>query len=130
MDIVRRNNPGNIRTAQRKWQGEVTPQGAAFCHFSSIEYGCRAMLKLLRNYIVRHKQDTVRQIVSRWAPPNENNTAAYMNYVAGRMGITADTHLRAGQKTLIALASAMTFMEHGRDLSPALWHKAYTLLDN
>ena len=50
--------------------------------FETREYGIRAWIVLMRTYRVKHKCDTVRDIISRYSPPNENNSKAYANYVA------------------------------------------------
>lgn len=128
MPTIKRNNPGNIRPAPQKWQGEITPPGSPFCHFSTLTLGSRAMLKLLRNYIVRHKRDTIPKIINRWAPPSENNTSAYISYVANRLHVTPDTPLKPDKETLIALAAAMAHIEHGTEPHQAIWHQAYDLL--
>ncbi len=87
---IRNNNPGNIRHGQ-KWDGLAPMQGdPAFATFVSPEYGIRAMAKLLLNYQSRNGLKTVRQIIDRWAPPNENNTAAYVQHVADRIGVGPD----------------------------------------
>ena len=58
--------------------------------FMSPEYGIRAMIIILRNYQRKHGLNTVSGIIKRWAPPNENNTQAYINSVAQATGVTPD----------------------------------------
>ena len=128
MVSIKRNNPGNIRHTAVYWQGEVTPPGDTFCSFLSLELGCRAMLKLLRRYINIKKLNTVRKIIAVWAPPAENNTAAYIDYVARTLDVHPDDTLCANRDTLIALADAMTRVEHGKSVPHALWANAYKML--
>ncbi|WP_330452105.1 structural protein [Pantoea agglomerans] len=89
---IRNNNPGNIRWGD-DWQGLV-PQAQrtdkSFCQFTSPEYGIRAMIVILRNYQRKYGLKTITEIIQRWAPPNENNTQAYISSVAQATGTDAD----------------------------------------
>ena len=86
------------------------------------------MLKQLRKYIITHRCNTIRKIIARWAPPSENNTEAYIRTVAKTLGISPNEPLTATQETLIALAVAMTIVEHGKSVPQEIWSKAYTLI--
>lgn len=98
----RNNNPGNIDwNPKNKWQGqtgiEATGSPPRFAAFSSPEYGIRAMALLLTTYQDRHNCRTIRQMITRWAPSNENNTDAYVSAVARHMKVEngsyiVDTH--------------------------------------
>ena len=111
-----------------QWRGEITAPGEAFCRFASLELGCRAMLKILRRYISVKKRNSVRKIIAVWAPPSENNTSAYIDFVARSMDVHPDDTLSADRDTLIALASAMTRVEHGKSVPHTVWLNAYQLL--
>lgn len=87
---IRNNNPGNIRKdGKTKWEGAVPDidgaVDAAFVQFKSPEYGIRAIARVLASY-QRAGLTTVAQIIGRWAPPTENNTAAYVAAVLKRNG--------------------------------------------
>lgn len=112
----RNNNPGNIRISGATWQGKISPNtDGAFEQFDSPENGIRALAIILKNYQVLHGLKTVRQIVNRWAPPNENDTGAYVNAVAGDMGVDADEAISISDPpTLQALVSAIIKHENGR----------------
>ena len=70
-------NPGNIRQSKVRYKGEVQPsRDPAFKQFESLAWGYRAVFVLLHTYRVRHGLRTVRGMISRWAPPVENHTAA------------------------------------------------------
>ena len=70
---IRNNNPLNLRVGNN-WKGEVSqPTDHTFEQFTEMKWGVRAAFIVLRNYIKRHKLNTVRKIISRWAPANENN---------------------------------------------------------
>jgi hypothetical protein len=66
----------------------------AFVQFKSLEWGWRAAFYLLtRTYYHKYRLYTIRAIVSRWAPPNENNTKTYIANVCRLTGIDPDEPL-------------------------------------
>ena len=76
-------NPGNIRQSKVRYKGEVQPsRDPAFKQFESLAWGYRAVFVLLHTYRVRHGLRTVRGMISRWAPPVENHTEAYIRALA------------------------------------------------
>ena len=111
---IRNNNPGNIRLTLTKWQGQVGPDeqtDKSFVQFISPEYGIRAMARTLRTYFSRGT-NTVRGIISTWAPANENNTAAYIASVSGALKTSPDTVLTVTQ--LPQLIAAIIQHENGK----------------
>jgi hypothetical protein len=91
---IRNHNPGNIdHNPANRWQGLADPpieQGVAkprFARFVAPEWGIRAIARLLITYQDRHGLNTVRGLIDRWAPPVENNTVAYQNAVARKLGV-------------------------------------------
>jgi hypothetical protein len=113
---LRNNNPGNLeKSRSNPWQGEIVPSGdRRFAQFVSMELGYRALLKLLRNYIVLHQCDTIGKIINRWAPPVENNTDGYIRRVEAITGLTADAVISPDDKTaLMLIASAISEVENG-----------------
>lgn len=86
-----KNNPLNIRYNQRNnWQGQLSPV-KGFCTFKSLRYGFRAAFRLLERYEL-FGVTTVKGIISRWAPPSDNNdTDAYVSYVCNLLDWTPDT---------------------------------------
>lgn len=132
---LRNNNPGNIRHGD-KWQGLAKEQtDESFCQFSSMTYGCRALLRLLNTYYTKHNIDTIRLICSRWAPTNENDTEAYISYVSNHVGIDASEHIdfKQNPKLFVEIAKAITIQENGKaakDISDEVWDKAYKLAFN
>lgn len=122
---IRNNNPGNINFDQAqfdrdKWLGEVGledhPQ-ARFTTFEAPIYGIRAVGKILLTYQRRYGLKTVREIVTRWAPPVENDTGSYVDFVAGCMSVDPDEDIdlptRAAEFT--ALTAAIIRMENGQE---------------
>lgn len=90
---VRNNNPGNVRKGTA-WNG-LDPEGSDpdFCVFLTPQYGIRVIAKLMFAYQDFHDLNTIRGIVDRWAPPSENDTDAYAQFVAEHAGWGIDTHL-------------------------------------
>lgn len=112
----RNNNPLNIRiNSANNWQGKVTPNtDGAFEQFTSMAYGFRAAFILIRNYINNYGATTVQAIISKWAPNNENNTAAYISAVCGSTGFSPDTIINPYNETqMCKLVFAMAIVENG-----------------
>jgi hypothetical protein len=107
---IRNNNPLNIRVGNN-WQGEVQNTDGEFEQFESVVMGIRAAAKLLKTYRDKYGFNTIEQIITRWAPPEENNTAAYIKSVEARTGIARDRQLATDDYK--ALISAMIFHENG-----------------
>lgn len=83
---LRNNNPLNIRHSASRWQGVRAEQtDKAFVQFTSITMGYRAAWRILETYYkhfeAQHKPFTPRNIIYRWAPPNENDSEAYLRRV-------------------------------------------------
>ncbi|WP_027185631.1 hypothetical protein [Desulfovibrio inopinatus] len=109
---IRNNNPGNIRHSPTNWKGECKGEDKSFKTFESPVYGIRAMAKLLRNYQRLYGLYTLTQMISRWAPPNENDTQAYIDYVSRRSGVAPD--VRVEPDDFPKVIAAMINMENGR----------------
>lgn len=91
---LRNRNPGNIRHGAVTWQGAAKEQpDPAFVTFTSDQFGIRALAKVLLTYQNQRDLDTVRKIIGRWAPPNENDTEAYVAAVANGMAVGPDQPL-------------------------------------
>lgn len=113
----RNNNPGNIRPGSN-WQGMTgTAQCGAsgtFVVFSSPVWGIRAIGKdLLTKY--SRGLNTIRKIITVYAPPSENNTNAYIDAVAREVGVSADTLLNMRDvRTITGFVYAIIKHENGR----------------
>jgi len=81
---IRNNNPGNIRiTPHNVWVGtDEDGEDKSFVTFTAPEWGIRAMTIILRTYFKNYNLNTVSGIISRWAPPKENDTNSYAEAVA------------------------------------------------
>lgn len=113
---LRNNNPGNIRRNSDVFQGEVNPgRDQQFKQFKAMAYGYRAMFKILSNYYQKYSLTTIRKIIGRWAPENENNTAAYVSLVSSYSGIGPDDLLSFDREQMIRIVAGMSRVENGRE---------------
>lgn len=76
----RNNNPFNIVKSRHNWIGKVKGDDPKFETFVHIGYGLRAGIKLLLTYIQRG-YNTPRKIINRFAPPSENATNSYLDFI-------------------------------------------------
>ena len=109
------NNPGNIRRAKVRYRGERQPsRDPEFKQFETLAWGYRAIFVLLDTYRRRYGFDTLRGMISRWAPPSENHTDNYIRAVASDTGIDPDEALDTRDaRTMIPVAAAISRVENG-----------------
>ena len=99
------NNPFNIRWSNaNKWEGQ-SHSYKGFVYFHSIEYGIRAAICLIRNYL-RINVNTPRKIIERFAPPSENDTQAYLFYISGS-ALDLDKEIKFGSIEFYTLLQLM-----------------------
>ena len=120
---TRNNNPLNLRHSADQWQGARKEQtDKSFVQFESMAYGYRAAWKTLDSYWKHFKRlrqpFTVRAIISRWAPPSENNTDAYVTTVLRLTSLGGNERLPRPMRgiaidKLVRLFRAMTTVECG-----------------
>lgn len=123
---VRNNNPGNIDYNPRNdWVGQLPPDPTIekrFARFDSPENGIRALGKLLLAYRPKTGMpdvggsgiDTVREVITRWAPGVENDTNAYVQAVSKGLGVRADQALKIDDPaTLKGLVMGIIKHENG-----------------
>ena len=120
---IRNNNPLNIRRSSTHWLGARKEQtDKSFVQFETMAYGYRAAWKILQTYYERfcmqNKDYTVRNIITRWAPPTENDTEAYIMNVLKMSGIGGKEKLLPPSNVLSygrlsRMVSAMTCIECG-----------------
>ena len=113
---LRNNNPGNIRRNSDVFQGEKTSSDKEFKQFKSMAYGYRAIFKILSNYYRNYKLDTIRKMIGRWAPENENDTDAYIKAVSDYAGIPADDPININDREqMIRIVAGISKVENGRE---------------
>ncbi|MEQ0902858.1 structural protein, partial [Pseudomonas aeruginosa] len=87
---------------------------SAFVQFTGPQWGIRAIARTLITYQDKHTLRTIRQIISRWAPPSENNTESYIRQVAARVGVAPDARIDVyDYRTMRTLVEAIVRHENG-----------------
>ena len=111
---LRNCNPGNIRLSKTTYLGEVKPsRDRAFKTFQTMAWGYRAMFVLLHTYR-KNGYRTLRQMISRYAPPIENHTENYIASVSRWAGVFDNVELDTlDPAEMIPIVSAMSRMENG-----------------
>ena len=96
-----------------------------------MAYGWRAAFVILcRTYYGKYKLRTIRDIVTRWAPPKENNTEAYIRHVSDYTGIGPDKVLGSPQEhptQWLLTGYAMAVVECGKALPAVPMLKGFAL---
>jgi hypothetical protein len=114
---LRNRNPGNIRYVEgvtSLYQGCIGSDGA-FCIFDTDHNGLRALCKLQLVYQDKHGLRTVRGCIDRWAPPEENDTGAYVAAVARDLNVGPDDEIDLHRDLLLAgMATAIVRHENGQ----------------
>lgn len=119
---VRNSNPGNLRKSKDQWEGAIGDDGA-FVIFDSPESGVRALAKNLQSY-GRQGYDSIEKIITRWAPPNENDTQAYIQSVASATGIPATQSIDLTNPDVLAsLSEAIGYHETGSRYDHEVYQK-------
>ena len=98
---------------------------AAFCKFESLEWGIRAAFCLLRTYSRKYHLNCIADIITRWAPPSENDTSRYICNVCRWTGFGGMQRLT--ESDWPALVRAMARQETGVELSNSLIEKAFEM---
>ncbi|EAA7987423.1 hypothetical protein BRR54_09555 [Salmonella enterica] len=111
---VRNNNPGNLVASNQGWDGELTSDGK-FSRFDTPEHGIRALAKNMRTYQNKHDLNTVSQMISKFAPPEDHNdTPTYIKAVAGMMGVDPEQRIDTSDVgTLTKLVNSIITVENG-----------------
>jgi len=81
---IRNNNPGNIRAV-----GDQNKDRQGFRVFRTMEEGIEAADEQLKRYTDKGV-NTISKIITKWAPPSENDTQAYIDDVVKETGFKAD----------------------------------------
>lgn len=115
---ARNHNPLNIRIGN-SWLGEVNhPTESEFEQFVSDKYGLRAGFIILRRYIRRYHKDTIRKIISTWAPACENPTDMYIGYVSHASVVDPDAIIDFDDvDTMVSIVKAMSYYESHVELT-------------
>lgn len=132
---IRNNNPFNIRHGNN-WKGERKVQtDRSFEEFDNMVMGIRAGMVLMKNYIEGRTQDhrrynTLATLIGRWAPPSENATWNYIDFVSNEAQISPFSVIRFDDRdSIIRIAKAMTFLECGVRIPDEDFEGAYNLIN-
>jgi hypothetical protein len=99
---IRNHNPGNLRRSADPWQGLAAEQtDSEFFQFASAKWGIRALARTLIAYQDRVGLKTIKQMIGRWAPPNENDTGAYVRAVAASVGVGENDEIDVHDYTIL-----------------------------
>ncbi len=114
---IRMNNAGNIERTNDKWHGMSAVQfDKRFITFDDPKWGIRAIIRIILSYNrANHAVDTVREIISKWAPAVENDTDAYVKHVSLIACVKPDEVLNLKDKrTLLGIAKGIVMHENGK----------------
>lgn len=112
------NNPYNIRQYDQGFLGE-SGEDSGFISFEDPMYGVRAADRVLTTYGTNRGINTIRGLINRFAPPSENDTSSYVNYISGQLGIDPDAEVDLSDPEMRArILSPMAMMESRSEYSP------------
>jgi hypothetical protein len=110
---VRNNNPMNLRKGVAFQYQVENPNEKSFMTFGKTWQGIRAGVLDLTNDIAKGK-NTITSLISQFAPPSENNTAAYINNVAKATGLKPDEVIdRKNFVLMCKLVNSIIAVENG-----------------
>ena len=118
---VKNNNPGNLKFAN---QPGATADARGFAKFDDPQAGMDALVDQIN--LDRSRGDTLEEFISDYAPPSENATQNYIDYVSERTGIAPGEQIPADK--VDAVADAITQMEGG-ELSTDYFSSAQSMYD-
>lgn len=112
---IRNNNPGNLVKTAIKWRGKIPHDkntDPRFEQFENLSWGIRAMSMDVLNDIKKGK-NTLRDLITEYAPPSENDTAAYIKLVSDQTKISPDAIIKPTPEILSAIVAAKIRVENG-----------------
>lgn len=130
---IRNNNPGNLVITRIPWKGKV-PRAkntdGKFEQFVTMEWGLRAMMMDVRGDIVKDGKNTIRTLITEYAPKWENDTLGYINVVSKKVGLKPDQVIPVDKNTMTRLIEAIITHENGglHGITMAQIEKAWDLL--
>jgi len=110
---ARNNNPVNIRVSSDNWVGLANPRSKqGFFNFTDVRYCYRASaIIILKSYAARGVR-TLSQVITTWAPPSENKTEKYIDFVVSKSGLSRDAVIN--KSNIAKLLYGMTIIESGK----------------
>jgi hypothetical protein len=97
-----------------------------------MEFGARASMRNIQTWFSRGK-NTIEKLISTWAPSTENDTQAYIDFMARRLGVGPTQVLTLTPFLLQEIAYAIAIQENGlsavqKYLPREIYAQAYRLL--
>lgn len=120
---IRNNNPGNIDFRGQSGATLERP-GGRFARFETAYDGLKALSRQLMRYFegktTGKPLQTLNDIISTWAPGNENNTGAYIAQLSKMMGVAPDAILNLKDpQVMYSLMNGIIHHENGRNPYPS-----------
>ncbi|WP_262499904.1 lytic transglycosylase catalytic [Photorhabdus heterorhabditis] len=111
---LRNNNPGNLNFVGQRGATLESP-GGRFARFETAFEGLRALSRQLTLYASRGLT-TIRDIITTYAPPSENDTEAYIAGMSKWLGVDQNAKLNLQDpQTLTAMMNGIIHHENGRN---------------
>lgn len=110
----RNRNPGNIVGGTFAEAHGAIGQDSRFAIFPDDSVGFQAVIALLKTQ--SYQSRTLEEAINRYAPPHENNTDGYVQFVVNQTGLSKTRRLSdMGDTDLAALAGAIKEIEGWRE---------------
>lgn len=85
---IQNNNPMNLRISSIQWKNKIVPsKDHDFEQFLTAYDGIHAGMKNVCNYYKLHGLQTIKDIISRFAPSAENDTNSYITFVSRKLAV-------------------------------------------
>ena len=112
---LRNNNPGNLNYVGQAGATKESGSNGRFAVFGTAQAGLDALANQLRIYNARGIS-TISAIIKKYAPENENNTAAYIDSVSKKLGIGASDKINfKDPKQMTGMMDAIIRVENSKN---------------
>lgn len=123
----RNNNPGNFKQGPKNhYKGTKGKDSGGFVIFESVEYGYRAMIKLLWA-LWNNGHKNLYEIISIYAPASENNVDSYVSFVSKETGLSPRVDFTFDVETVSKIIIAMSKHESAFRPTEKQLSEAWTL---
>lgn len=112
---IRNNNPFNMNYTTIDWDGKLERDVSIeprFERFESPLMGMRAGIINTLTHHLNYGDDTIEKLITRHAPPTENDTESFINFVSKKMNIKPNEKIDLTKDyMLVKYAKAVTLFE-------------------
>jgi hypothetical protein len=114
------NNPMDLEVNEHFcWQGEIRPTtdpSGVLCDFDTPISGLRAGALDLYNQQALHSLNTWTEVITKYAPPSENDTEAYIAAMCAGTGVGPNDQIDLSDPSFLAKACHLVIIqEQGKD---------------